>query len=331
MLDYKKITGYIIAGVAGFAVLIAGIFGVYKLISENSKKSAEEAEQAEIQAQIEASTPEQINIQLPLNQWLDGRADRDRIGVVIYDVDNDAIVGRHNEDQVFDMAQLYQLFVAYQAYIKIERHDWKSSELVGSTNLTRALCLDYTLRWSDVACSDAIWDSIGRDILQKEFQDMGYEKTTFANFTSTPTEISNLMRLYHNHPNFTEETWNMIQDSLLNQRDNQTFDKQDLRQGLPSGFTSAKVYNKSGWYKTTAPAVEGNNPSNATIANGIMNLWHTYDDAAIVEFPEVVNNDGETKPARHYIFAVLTNETSPQEIVLLGRTVETFVKTADRY
>ena len=68
------------------------------------------------------------------------------------------------------------------------------------------------------------------------------------------------------------------------------------RQGLPSGFSKANVYNKVGW---------DYNPDGG--------YWNIYHDAAIVEFPET---------NRHFIVVVMSNKVPFSKITNLGKQIE---------
>ena len=101
------------------------------------------------------------------------------------------------------------------------------------------------------------------------------------------------MKLFYEHKYITDETLlNQIKDSFLNQ----PATTYNWRQGLPSGFTKANVYNKVGW---------DFNPDG--------NYWNIYHDAAIVEFPE---------SNRHYIVVVMSNRLPFQQIRTLGTNIE---------
>ena len=82
-----------------------------------------------------------------------------------------------------------------------------------------------------------------------------------------------------------------MKDSFFNQPET----SYDWRQGLPSGFSRANVYNKFGW---------DYNPAG---------YWNVYHDAAIVEFPEV---------SRHFVVVVMTNFVAFQRITEFGTMIE---------
>jgi hypothetical protein len=83
-----------------------------------------------------------------------------------------------------------------------------------------------------------------------------------------------------------------MMDSFLNQ----PITTYNWRQGLPSGFSRARVYNKVGW---------DYNPNGG--------YWNIYHDAAIVEFPE---------ENRHFIVVVMTNRVPFQKIKEFGMLLE---------
>ena len=100
------------------------------------------------------------------------------------------------------------------------------------------------------------------------------------------------MKIFYGHKEITDENlMATMKDSFLNQPTT-TY---NWRQGLPSGFAKASVYNKVGW--------EWNGSS-----------WNIYHDAAIVEFPEL---------NRHFIVVVMTNQVPFQKIRTLGTEIET--------
>ena len=102
-----------------------------------------------------------------------------------------------------------------------------------------------------------------------------------------------MMKLFYAHDAITDATLlAQMKDSFLNQPTT----IYNWRQGLPSGFTRANVYNKVGW---------DFNPDE--------NVWNLYHDAAIVETPD---------KSRHFIVVVMTNDVPYQNISRLGSMIE---------
>ena len=120
-----------------------------------------------------------------------------------------------------------------------------------------------------------------------------------------------MLKIYYNHTELSKETYEIIEDSMLNQP--QTYDSAncagycDWRQGLPSGFSAnVKVYNKVGW--------EGNGTT-----------WKIYNDAAIVSFPNYNHN---------YIIVVMTEnlnatKNTVTELKNLAESIEQSVNAAE--
>ena len=106
-----------------------------------------------------------------------------------------------------------------------------------------------------------------------------------------------IMKRFYEHPDFDDpELLTAMWDSFLNQPKT-TY---EWRQGLPSGFSRAAVYNKVGW----AYNAEGK-------------YWNIYHDAAIVKFPL---KDGTT---RDFIVVVMTNKIDFKNIRKFGTMLET--------
>ena len=102
-----------------------------------------------------------------------------------------------------------------------------------------------------------------------------------------------IMKMFYEHKDFNDEILvATMKDSFLNQ----PATTYNWRQGLPSGFKKANVYNKVGWD-----------------FNADKNYWNIYHDAAIVEFPD---------QDRHFIIVVMTNQVPFQRIAQLGQMIE---------
>ena len=321
VFDAKKIALAVLGSILGVAIVVAGIVLVIQLVSGH--KPEQESITATTTAPVEPApiTPNKIGLQNTIDQWLDTQANKNNSGIIIYDIDNDAIVARHNEDEVFRIESIYKMFVAYEGYHRIDSGQWDGNTTVLGWNdfngrpYTLSLCLDHMIRFSYSACAEAVWSMIGQETLQAAYEEKGFKNTSIAGITSTPNDLMKLYQQYWKHTDLSEDSWRKIQDSMLNQIAPGTASSvytANWRQGLPSGFATAQVYDKVGWYGG--------------------DRWYFYDDAAFVTFPEVKKNkDGEKKLARNYIVIVLTKDTNPTELVKLGRKIEETVKTVDNY
>ncbi|MBR2753625.1 serine hydrolase [Candidatus Saccharibacteria bacterium] len=213
--------------------------------------------------------------------------------VLIYDLDRDEFVGSYNETETYNTASLYKLFVVYEGYKRINAGEWDPTEKAGTTGFTVLECLDLAIRQSHSPCAETLWGKIGRPELDQIVSDYGFSNTSVSNLTSNPEDIFRIMQFFYLHPDFEREDLVLqMKNSFLNQ----PATEYDWRQGLPSGFSIAKVYNKVGW---------DYNP------NG--RYWNIYHDAAIIEFPE---------DNRHFIVVVMTNRVPFDKITELGNKIE---------
>ena len=236
--------------------------------------------------------PEKIDFQPVVDAWA-GSVQGNR-SVLVYDIERDEIVGAYNTLENYDTASIYKLFVVYEGYRRVDNGSWDGNATVGSTRRTINDCLDLAIRESDSPCAEGLWAMMGHaelDAIVKN--DYGINNTNVSNLISNVTDVMMILKRFYEHPDIKDEgSVGRMMDSFLNQPTT----NYNWRQGLPSGFSKAKVYNKVGW------------DYNATDDN-----WNIYNDAAIVEFPE---------QKRHFIVVVMTNKVAYQSIATLGTKIE---------
>lgn len=239
--------------------------------------------------------PKEINFQSIIDEWV--AATSGNKSILIYDLDLDKIVGSYNTEESYNTASLYKLFVAYEGYRRIQSGEWDANEEIGWTGHTRIECLDLAIRESYSPCAEALWSEIGHEELDIIIaNDFKITDSNISGLTSNANDIFKIMKLFYEHPDFTDETLvARMKDSFLSQPTT-TY---DWRQGFPSGFSDRTlVYNKVGW---------DYNPDG--------NYWNIYHDVAIIEFP--IEN-------RHYIAVVMTNKISNVKIRELGTAIENY-------
>lgn len=326
IFDAKKIAGVVIGGVIGVIVLAIGIVFIIQALTNN--KPAVNPDGPDNPGSGEVGKPEEISLQLALNEWLTEQPASNDSGVLVYDIDHDSIVARHNEDNAMWIGNLYQMFIAYEGYYRLNHEALEGSATLPIGNdfegkpYTISHCLDYMIKFSYLPCSEILANMFGWDNLQASFNEQGFKNTNIHGLTSNASDLLKLYQMYWKHNDFDEKTWNIIQDSLFAQTaaTQDPVYAQNWRKGLPSGFSTAMVYNKTGFYSN-----DGKDMTDST------KLYGAWNDAAFVVFPEVENKDGVIKPERHYIIIVTTKNTKPQEVVKLGRKFEDAVKSADNY
>lgn len=321
VFDTQKIIVISLCVILGVILVALGIVFIPKLFQKPSEPVTTTAT-TEAPVEETPKTPEKIDLQYVVDSWLGTQSNRANSEILLYDIDNDAIVARHNEDTSMYIASIYKMFVVYEGYYRVDHGIWDGTASVGLGNnydgnpFSYNTCLDYAIRYSYSACAENLWSKIGHDSLQTIYNEKGFTNTNIQGITSSPSDLLKLYQMYWKHSDLSEASWEKIKDSMLNQSaPNNAYEimRQNWRRGFPSGFNTATVYDKVGWW--------GNGSGS----------WYYYADASFVVFPETKNADGETVPERNYIMIVLTAKTDPSELIKLGRSIESAIKTADNY
>lgn len=240
-------------------------------------------------------TIKEINFQTVVENW--AKSVNGNRSVLIYDLDLNKVVGEYNTGENYNTASLYKLFVVYEGYKRVQNGIWKGDAKAGSTGKTISKCLDLAIRESYSPCAETLWGMIGRDnldnIIEKEW---GIKNSDISKLVSNVNDIMQIMKRFYEHPDFEDpKLLETMWDSFLVQ----PVTTYNWRQGLPTGFSKASVYNKVGWEY---------NPDKK--------YWNIYHDAAIVKFPL---EDGTT---RNFIVVVMTNRIDYKYIRNLGTALE---------
>ncbi|MBQ9019860.1 hypothetical protein IJ096_00840, partial [Candidatus Saccharibacteria bacterium] len=200
----------------------------------------------------ESKTPNFIDMQNLIDDFAKPR--RGDVSIVIYDIDNDRYSALYNSDASMNIASLYKLLPTYINYLGMEEGTLSKTDVLYTENkndkkveYTREKCAELTLRESHSGCAEAMVKEIGQETLDLTgWQE--YDLTNTFGLSSTAGDITKLMKTYYTHTGLSAETWSKIKDTLLVQpptKEDKT--ENNWRQGLPSGFHTAKVYNKVGW------------------------------------------------------------------------------------
>ncbi|MBR2766873.1 serine hydrolase [Candidatus Saccharibacteria bacterium] len=293
----KRIFRNILIGLGVIAVFAIGAAGAYFLVPcfvNNNQPTENIAPSTEPQPEPEPTVvlPDRIDFQPVVDSWAQGVSGNR--SVLIYDLDRDEVVGEYNPKESYNTASLYKLFVVYEGYRRLQSGEWQADEPVGYTGYTILKCLDLAIRESNSSCAETLWTMIGRqDLINIIENDYSITDSDIASLISNPQDIMKMLKIFYEHKNITDNGLvATMKDSFLNQPPT-TY---DWRQGLPSGFTKANVYNKVGWdYNPDA------------------RVWNIYHDAAIVEFSDL---------NRHFIVVVMTNRVPFQKITALGKMIE---------
>lgn len=275
--------------------------GVFLLNPDNNASAPEIAVKTEVEEEKEKEVaeppetpkiPEAIGFQSVVDSWA-GSVGGNK-SVVVYDLDRDEISAEYNAHEDYNTASLYKLFVVYEGYRRVFNGTWSGEAFAGSTGRTILECLDLAIRESNSPCAEALWNMIGHTELDNIVRsDFLITDSNISNLISNASDIAKMLKNFYKHKEIADETLvAKMMDSFLNQ----PITTYNWRQGFPSGFSRARVYNKVGW---------DYNPNGG--------YWNIYHDAAIVEFPE---------ENRHFIVVVMTNRVPFQKIKEFGTLLE---------
>lgn len=282
----------------GVALVVSVTIGTKVLNRDKANEDIVENEESSDEADIEETiTPTFIDLQPTVDAWL--ATAPGKVGLMIYDLDNQQVAAEYQSNVVFEAASVYKLFFAYDGYMQIDAGVDDGEAYFTSTsdydNLSLSDCLDKIIRESYNGCADPLRADAARFARAEALADrLELTGTSSAGLYSTAADLTKLMQLYWEHPDLSAASWEAIQDSMLNQPPT-TY---NWRQGLPSGFSQALVYDKVGWNYTGS-------------------YWSIYDDVAFVVFPE---------QDRHYIVVVMTSGFPTfTPLVNLGAQLETAI------
>lgn len=244
-----------------------------------------------------------IDLQPTVDKWLREVSSSEKVGVMIYDLNNSRTAASYNADEEFNVASIYKLLFAYDGYRQItlglDQADKPFITTSEKGDLTLSQCLDLIIRESYNGCADVLAKDTRRIArVNNLIRELEMTNTSNIGLRSTASDITKLLRTYWKHSDITSTLWNQLSDSMLNQPPSLgEGDKiYDWRQGLPAGFSNqVKVYNKVGWEW-----------------NGTR--WDIYGDAAIIDFTEF----------KHYYTVVVlsSNLSDYHKITRLGQMIE---------
>lgn len=267
-----------------FSVSLVGARFVRSILVGNSLAETKESNEVPSIPDPAPAVPDAIELQPILDSWLTNI--NDEVSVVIYDLDRNEVAASYNSDTVFPTSALNGLILAYNGYRQIN---------IGAETLdSYGTCLNDLIQNNDIDCTESILgDPVRSERITEFITSVGMTQTTDFGRQATATDFSKLLQHLWRHEDLSLANWASLQDSMLGQ---QTLDSTDQRQGLPSGFSTARVYSKNG----------GEIDDTGT--------WLSYGDLALVEF---------VKTNRHLAIVVLgENLTDLSNISRLSTLVE---------
>lgn len=254
-----------------------------------------------------------ISLQPIVDEWLTTLPEDTRVGLMIYDLDNQQSAASYQSTEIFNNASLYKLLFVYDGYEQLDSGLEDGETYFGTfydtdpdnpyqtiaTDYTIQACLDAAIRTSHNDCGEALYNDPARQTrVGSMIEKLNLSNTTEFGLSSTPADMTKLLEFISEHQTLSSTSWNKLQDSMLNQPI--TADGDNLRQGLPDGFNVAKVYAKVGWERG-------------------YDYWNVYNEAAIIEFSET---------NRHYLVTIMSENLPDSELLLqLGQSLETAILT----
>lgn len=245
---------------------VVSFFGIQWFLNSNGTATSEAAADVYIPPAAPAA-PDFIDLQPIVDEWVNQYA-HGEVAVEIYDLNNAAVAASYRSTATMQPLSLYKLFYTYDGYAQIDAGADNPNDLYLG-NYTLGECLDKMIRESHNPCAEAMLGESAREARVGQLvQDLGLVNTRPDGLQTSAHDISLLLQHYYTHPEWSEESWLKYRDSALNQPPTTAG---DFRQGLPSGISIATVFDKVGWQGRTGGGTG----------------WNFYNDAAIVEFPEI--------------------------------------------
>lgn len=176
-------------------------------------------------------------LQSVLDEWNSKLGGSTSASVMIMDIEGREIASKNAKD-VYFMASLYKLFVAYEGYRALDVGAYDASEvyLNGSTRLE---CLDLMIRESDSPCGEKLWAELGREKLTETIKTYGIENTSLVGLKTTAQDMALMTARIARGEGLIESSQTALLDSMKNQI---------FRDSLNKGFSSdVTVYNKIGF------------------------------------------------------------------------------------
>lgn len=231
-----------------------------------------------------------INLQPVIDQWVQAYSFGEA-GIEIYDMDYHQVAASYHANVQMAPRSLYKLFYAYDGYAQIDtgRDDPNQIYL---NDMTLEYCLNIMISQSNNPCAEKMLegDPPRLERVGQLIQRLGLTSTQSDGLLTSAHDISTLLQYYYVHPEWSASSWQKFRRSALQQ--GFTF-----RKGLPAGFATATVYNKTGY--------------------GYGATGNVYNDAAMVEFPM-----GNGRVRRYVVVVMTRNPASYTILTKLGEMLE---------
>lgn len=158
-------------------------------------------------------------------------------GIVVYDVQHQKVIGAHNADEAYFTASLYKPYVAYLSLQRLQ--DGRFSDTPNYLGeKSRKDCIYAMIHSSDSPCGEKMMAELGRDTIDREIAALGTTHTSISNLVTSAGDMTTLFARLATHKDLNDEHTAFLLDAMTTQI---------FRNGLPKGFTQARVADKVGF------------------------------------------------------------------------------------
>ncbi len=238
------------------------------------------------------TTPSAIKLQPIIDSWI---AEIDnRVGLVVYDLDRDEIAASYNSDTAFSTGDLYQLIFAYDGYRRLDVGLERADSNIGyELNYSDCLNIMTSTSASETCATAFLTDSYRSESAQNLINTIGMTQSSDFGQVTTPNDLVLFLQHVWQHDDLSLDSWAKLQASMLELPEESEI---DWKQGLPSGFSTARVYSK------------------ASGTENDLGTWENYADIALIDF---------VRQNRHFAVVVLgENGVDPSDFSRLGTLIE---------
>ena len=268
-----------------FVILIVGAYLFFKdetvVAPNNAEKSSSNNPEQPVVNVVVADKFNSEKLQAVLDQWQASHSGS--YGVVLTDKDS-KVLASIDPDQEFFTASIYKLFVAYEAYLKVDSGEYSLDE-VYAAGVPLKTCLDEMIRLSVSVtaqnCSETLWTKQGKQAATARLQEkFGLKNTDMVGLSTSAGDTAVILSRLEGAKDLSESSRDLMLESMKNQIH---------RKGLPAGITTATVYEKVGFNEDLE-----------------------YHDAAILRFPD----------GRSLVVSLFTKSAGTKNVSGLARAIE---------
>lgn len=243
MPKFGKILFIILFTTLSVILLSFGIVYLMKNINEKAQKPSNTSQTKHYK---------KIDLQPTIDQWVASQVNRKNSSIAIYDLNNQEIIGRHNDFIQNNSTGVENLFLVYLALTKIEQGTWKKTDQlnVNGEAITRENCLTKIVQDNHQGCIDYFTNEIGTDKLKEFLKDQSYDNTNPKIHLTNTSDLLNLAKRIYTHPDFSNDLFQELKNKLI--------PNQNTTNPLQIGFSKLQLF---GLYNIQAGNSQSSTPN----------------------------------------------------------------------